>query len=168
MAFILFDPPFFTFFVLWGRQKRGFCSYVSSIAKRNSDLHISPTFERSILIDKSKEDRLRRWTLKRFQMTFLRTRLGLWVDFSLNSTWLFINSVKRTFKVKCSIGAYLPLFFINRGYSVNNWLNFILTVIKRDYNTNDQLKFILLFIRRDNDLNDRLKLVKNGRKGYRK
>ena len=50
---------------------------------------------------------------------------------------------------------------------MNDWLNFILTVIKRDYNTNDRLKFILSFIRRDNGLNDRSKLDKNGRKGYR-
>ena len=45
---------------------------------------------------------------------------------------------------------------------VNDWLDFILTVIKRDYNTNDQLKFILSLIRRDNGLNDQLKLVKKG------
>ena len=56
------------------------------------------------------------------------------------------------------------LFWFNRSYSVNNHLDFILTVIKRDYNTNDWLKFILSFIRQDNGLNNRLKLVKNGRK----
>jgi len=52
----------------------------------------------------------------------------------------------------------------NRGYSVNDRLNFVLTVIKRDYNTNDRLKFILSFIRWENGLNKQLKLVKNGRK----
>jgi len=60
------------------------------------------------------------------------------------------------------------LFLFNSGSSVNNWLNFALTVIKRHYNTNDRLKFILSFIRRDNGLNDRLKLVKNGRKENQK
>ena len=38
-------------------------------------------------------------------------------------------------------------FRFNRGYSVNNRLDFVLTVIKRDYNTNDRLTFILSFIR---------------------
>ena len=56
------------------------------------------------------------------------------------------------------------LFWFNRGYSVNDRLDFALTVIKRVYNANDSLKFILPFIRWDNSLNDRLKLVKNGRK----
>jgi len=37
--FILFS--LFMFFIFWGRQKRGFCSYVSSIAMRNSDLRSS-------------------------------------------------------------------------------------------------------------------------------
>jgi len=52
----------------------------------------------------------------------------------------------------------------NRGYSANDQLNFVLTVIKRDYNANDRLKLILSFIRRENGLNDWLKLVKNRRK----
>ena len=56
----------------------------------------------------------------------------------------------------------LPFFWFNRGYSVNDRLDFILTMIKQDYNTNDQLKFILSFIRRDNGLNKRLKHVKRG------
>ena len=58
----------------------------------------------------------------------------------------------------------LPFFLFNRGYRMNDRLDFVLTMIKRDYNANDRLKFILSFIRRENDLNDRLKLVKNGRK----
>jgi len=41
MTFILFYFSFFTFFIFWGQQKRGFCSYISSIAMRNSDLHSS-------------------------------------------------------------------------------------------------------------------------------
>ena len=62
----------------------------------------------------------------------------------------------------------LPLFGFQRGYGVNDRLDFALTVIKRDYNANDRLKFILSCIRRHNGLNDRLKLVKNGRKENRK
>jgi len=63
-----------------GQQKRGFCSYVSSIAMRNSNLRSSCkngkvicwfyAFERSMLTDKNKEYRLRRWALKRFQVIF--------------------------------------------------------------------------------------------------
>ena len=59
-------------------------------------------------------------------------------------------------------------FLFNQGYSANNRLDFILTVVKRDYNTNDLLKFILSIIWRDNGLNKRLKHVKNGRKENRK
>jgi len=40
-----------------------------------------------------------------------------------------------------------PFFWFNRGYSVNDRLDFALTVIKRDYNANDRLEFILSFIR---------------------
>jgi len=158
-----FILPFFMFLSFEGRQKRCFCSYLSSIAMRNSDLCSSLKsgkvmrcadsilFKQSILIDKSKEDRLMRWTLKRFQMTFSWTKLDLWVDFSLSFTWLFINSFKRTFKVKCPIDTYFIIFLFNQSYGMN-----------------DRLKFILSFIMRDNGLNDRSKLVKNGRKGYRK
>jgi len=67
--------------ISWGGwQKRGFCSYVSSIAMRKSDLRSSCksgkvtcwfyTFERFMLTDKSEEDRLRRWTLKWFLVNF--------------------------------------------------------------------------------------------------
>ena len=48
-------------------------------------------------------------------------------------------------------------FWFNRDYSVNDRLDFALTMSKRHYNTNDRLKFILSFIRRDNCLNKRLK-----------
>ena len=41
MTFILFYFPFYTFFIFWGQQKRGFFSYVSSIAIRNSNLRSS-------------------------------------------------------------------------------------------------------------------------------
>ena len=43
--------------------------------------------------------------------------------------------------------------WFNRGYSVNNRLDFVLTMIKQDYNTNDWLEFILSFIRWENGLN---------------
>jgi len=56
------------------------------------------------------------------------------------------------------------LFWFNRGYSVNNRLDFVLIVIKQDYNAYNRLKFILSFIRQENGLNDRSKLVKKGRK----
>ena len=46
-------------------------------------------------------------------------------------------------------------FWFNRGYSVNDRLDYVLTVIKRDYNANDWLKFILSFIRWENGLNKR-------------
>jgi len=103
--------------------------------------------------------------------------------------WLLVNWSKETSKEKRSIDFFdyfiqryfyyfiiifqdiLLLFFFfwfNRGYNVNDRLDFVLTVIKQDYNANDRLKFILSFMRRDNGLNDRLKLVKNGRKENRK
>jgi len=105
---------------------------------------------------------------------------------ALASLWLLVNSFKETFKEKCLIDFFdlfyyyyfsrdiliilllFCFFWFNRGYSVNDRLDFALTVIKRDCNTNDRLKFILSFIRRDNGLNDRLKHVKNGRKENRK
>ena len=55
-------------------------------------------------------------------------------------------------------------FWFNRGYYVDDRLDFALTVIKRLYNTNDRLKFILSIIRRDNSLNKRLKHVKKRKK----
>jgi len=80
---------------------------------------------------------------------------------ALVSLWLLVNSFKETSKEKCLIDfcfiilfkdilIILLLFFFfwfNRGYSVNDWLDFVLTVIKRHYNTNDRLKLILSFIR---------------------
>ena len=56
----------------------------------------------------------------------------------------------------------LPLFVFKRGYSVKDWLDFILTEIKRYHNSNYRWKFILLFIRRENGLNKWLKHVKRG------
>ena len=97
---------------------------------------------------------------------------------ALVSLWLLVNSIKKKSQRKASdwffwlfyskifwlFYYYFDFFWFNRGCSVNNWLDFALTVIKRDYNAYDRLKFILSFIRWDNGLNDRLKLVKNGRK----
>jgi len=34
----------------------------------------------------------------------------------------------------------------DQGYSMNDRLEFILTVVKQDYNTNDRLEFILTII----------------------
>jgi len=93
---------------------------------------------------------------------------------ALVALWLLVNWSKKTSKEKCPIDFFFILFkyiltilllffflWFNRGYNVNNRLDFILTVIKGDYNTNDRLKFILSFIRWENGINDRLKLVKN-------
>jgi len=91
---------------------------------------------------------------------------------TLVSLWLLVNSFKETSKEKHPIDFFdyfiqiyfdyfiiifsrffdyfiiiLLFFLFNRGYSVNDRLDFALTVIKRHYNTNDQLKFILSFIR---------------------
>ena len=107
-------------------------------------------FERSMLTDKSKEDRLRRWTLKRFFSDF-RTKLDLWVYFSLSFTLVINQFIQGNFQRKTSDW----FFWFNRGYSVNDRLDFILKVIKWDYNTNDRLKFILSFIRWENGLNKR-------------
>ena len=141
-----------------------------------------------MLTDKSKEDRLRRWTLKRFLVIFGQNLICESI-LVLVSLWLLINSFKETSKEKRPIDFFnlfyskifwlfyyyfsryfdyfiiiLLYFLFNRGYSVNDRLDFVLTVIKRDYNTNDRLKFILSFIRRENGLNKWLKHVKNGRK----
>ena len=129
--------------------------------------------------------------LKTIFSDFLWTSLICELILALVSLWLLVNSFKKTSKEKRSIDFFdyfiqryfdyfiiifqdiliilllFYFFWFNRGYSVNDRLDFVLTVIKRDYNTNDRLKFILSFIRRDNGLNDRLKLVKNGRKENR-
>ena len=124
-----------------------------------------------MLTDKSKEDRLRRWTLKRFLVIFCGQSLICELILALVSLWLLVNSFKETSKEKRPIDFFdyfiqryfdyfiiifqdiliilllFYFFWFNRGYSVNDRLDFVLTVIKRDYNTNDRLKFILSFIR---------------------
>ena len=127
--------------------------------------------------------------LKMVFSDFLRTKLVLWVDFSLSFTLVISQFIQGNFQRKTSDWFFFIMFFkdiliilllffqdiliilllfwlfwFNRGYSVNDRLYFSLTVIKRDYNANDGLKFILSLIRRDNSLNERLKLVKNARK----
>jgi len=71
---------------------------------------------------------------------------------ALVSLWLLVNSFKETSKEKRLIAFFdyfikryfdyfiiiFPFFWINRGYGVNDRLNFILIVIKRDYNSNDR------------------------------
>ena len=90
---------------------------------------------------------------------------------ALVSLWLLVNSFKETSKEKRPIDFFdyfiqryfdyfiiifqdiliilllFCFFWFNRGYSVNDRLDFALTVIKRAYNTIDRLKFILSFIR---------------------
>ena len=92
---------------------------------------------------------------------------------ALVSLWLLVNSFKETFKEKRPIDFFdyfiiIFLFLFNWGYSMNNRVDFALSVIKWHYNRNDRLKFILSFIRRDNGSNDWLKFVKNERKENRK
>jgi len=59
---------------------------------------------------------------------------------ALVSLGYFSTHVKRTSKV--NVWLKLSFLVINRGYSMNDRLIFILKAIKRDYKTNDQLKFI--------------------------
>jgi len=129
-------------------------------------------FRKSTLTNKSKEDLLRRWTLKQFLGDFYGQSLICELILALVSLWLLVNSIKKNFKEKRSIGffdsfiqRYFDSFGFKRGYGVKDRLDFILTEIKRYYNSNDRWKFILLLIRRENGLNKRLKHVK---RGYRK
>jgi len=57
-------------------------------------------FRRSILTKKSKEDHLRRWTLKRFLVTFADKSLICELILALVSLWLLLNSFKETSKEK--------------------------------------------------------------------
>ena len=96
-----------------------------------------------MLTDKSKEDRLRRWTLKRFLVIFGQNLICESI-LVLVSLWLLINSFKETSKEKRPIDFFyyfiqryfdyfiiiLPFFLFNRGYSVNDRLDFVLKVIK--------------------------------------
>ena len=107
-----------------------------------------------MLTDKSKEDRLRRWTLKRFLVIFRKKNLICELILVLVSLWLLINSFKETSKEKRPIDFFdyfiqryfdyfiiifqdiliilllFYFFWFNRGYSVNDRLDFILKVIK--------------------------------------
>ena len=122
---------------------------------------------------------------------FCRQSLICELILALVSLWLLVNWSKETSKEKRPIDFYyyfiqryfdyfiiifqdiliilllFYFFWFNRGYSVNDLLDFVLKVIKWDYNTNDRLKFILSFIRWENGLNKRLKRVKNERKENR-
>jgi len=98
----------------------------------------------------------------------LRTKLDLRIDFSLSFTLIISQFIQE----KCPIDFFdyfiiffqdiliilllffpkyfdyfiiILLFWFNRGYSMNDWLDFVLIVIKRDYNTNYQLKFIIIY-----------------------
>ena len=106
-----------------------------------------------MLTDKSKEDRLRRWTLKRFLVIFGQNLICESI-LVLVSLWLLINSFKETSKEKRPIDFFdyfiqryfdyfiiifqdiliilllFYFFWFNRGYSVNDRLDFVLKVIK--------------------------------------
>jgi len=108
-----------------------------------------------MLTDKSKRDPLKCWTLKRFLVIFA-DKAWFELILALVSLWLLVNWSKKTSKEKRPIDfldyfiqRYFDYFIIifqdiliilllfsfflfNRGYSVNDRLDFILTVIKRD------------------------------------
>jgi len=56
-----------------------------------------------MLTDKSKEDRLRRWTLKRFFSDFCGQSLICELILALVSLWLLVNWSKETYKEKLLI-----------------------------------------------------------------
>ena len=62
-----------------------------------------------MLTDKSKEDRLRRWTLKRFLVIFGQNLICESI-LVLVSLWLLINSFKETSKEKRLIDFLIILF----------------------------------------------------------
>ena len=62
-----------------------------------------------MLTDKSKEDRLRRWTLKRFLVIFGQNLICESI-LVLVSLWLLINSFKETSKEKRPIDFFIILF----------------------------------------------------------
>ena len=64
-----------------------------------------------MLTNKSKEDRLRRWTLERFQVIFCRQSLICDVVLALVSLWLLVNSFKETFKEKRPIDLFFIILF---------------------------------------------------------
>jgi len=116
-------------------------------------------FQKSTLTNKSKEDHLRRWTLKWFLGDFYGQSLICELILALVSLWLLVNSIKKNPKEKRPID-FFGLFYSNifwlfyyyfasfgfkRGYGVKDRLDFILTEIKRYYNSNDRWKLILLF-----------------------
>ena len=68
-----------------------------------------------MLIDKSKEDRLRRWTLKRFLVIFGQNLICESI-LVLVSLWLLINSFKETSKEKRPIDFFD--YFIQRYFDL--------------------------------------------------
>ena len=64
-----------------------------------------------MLTDKSKEDRLRRWTLKRFFSDFCGQSLICELILALVSLWLLVNSFNETSKEKRLID-YFDYFII--------------------------------------------------------
>ena len=134
-------------------------------------------FWKSTLTNKSKEDRLRRWTLKWLLGDFYGQSLTCELILALVSLCLLVNSINKNPKEKRPIDFfcyfiqiywlfyyYFASFGFKRGCGVKDQWDFILTEIKRYYNSNDRWKFILLLIRRENDLNKWLKHVKRGYK----
>ena len=117
-----------------------------------------------MLTDKSKRGPFKALDLKTVSSDFCGQSLICELILALVALWLLVNSFKETSNEKCPIDffilfyskifwlfyyyfAFFIFFWFNRGYRVNDRLDFILTVIKRNYKTNDRLKFILSFIR---------------------
>ena len=67
-----------------------------------------------MLTDKSKEDCLRRWTLKRFLVIFCGQSLICELILALVSLWLLVNSFKETSKEKRPIDFFF--YFIQRYF----------------------------------------------------
>ena len=67
-----------------------------------------------MLTDKSKEDRLRRWTFKMVFSDFCRQSLICELILALVSLWLLVNSFKETSKEKRSIDFFD--YFIQRYF----------------------------------------------------
>ena len=73
-------------------------------------------FRKSTLTNKSKEDHLRHWTLKRFLGDFYGQSMICELILALVALWLLVNSIKKNPKEKCPIDFfglfYSKIFFI--------------------------------------------------------
>jgi len=75
-----------------------------------------------MLTNKSKEDRLRRWTLELFQVIFLRTKLDLWVGFSLSFTLVISQFIQGNFQRKNA-----PMIFFD--YFIQRYFDYFIIIL---------------------------------------